>query len=157
MHSLDIGLVMVLGGLALYGGLRGFARIVLFFTGIAGGVAAAQYGYPILGGMLGVVVSDVWLCHLLAFAFIFFGVQILMHFVAGGVRRFLRFTSTTWLDRVVGLVLGLAVGLSIVQGVRLLLILLPFSLNWYFSGSHLWPGVLRGIDFLLALRHIVGF
>ena len=155
MHSLDIGLVVVLGGLSLYGGMRGFARIVLFFTGIVGGVTGAQYGYPALGGMLDVVVADLWIRQLLAFALIFFGVQILMHFAAGGVRRFLRLTSTTWLDRALGLALGLAVGLAIVQGVRLAL--LPFSLDWYFSGSHLWPSVLRGIDTLLALRHVAGF
>jgi membrane protein required for colicin V production len=151
MHSIDVGIVILIGGMALWGGMKGVVRILCFLGGMAFGLIAAQLWYPNVSDMLASVLQDAWLRDLVAFGGIFLTIQLLVQLLIRGIRKVLKETATSWLDRLAGLLLGAAMALLLIHGVRLVLHIIPLPLDSFFEDSRLWPAVLSMIDWCLSL------
>ena len=124
MNWLDIVIAVVLV-ISLISGLKnGLIRAVFSLAGIVGGVILAGHYYASLGRKIPLD-NPQW-AEIVAYVIIFIIVLIVALAIGSLVRKALHWVALGWVDRLVGAILGLAIG-SIICGAVLIAVLKFFE------------------------------
>jgi membrane protein required for colicin V production len=113
VNRIDVALAVVLAFFALRGFQRGFSREIFALIGLVGGVAAAGATYADAAAMLPPEVPEI-VRPAIAFAGVFLGVALAAKLVGMLVHRLLGLTLLSPLDRVAGIVFGIAKGATVI-------------------------------------------
>ena len=111
MTTLDIIVLLLVGGAALFGGLRGFVAEVLTLASWVAAVVAVKLLHEPLAAWFAGTASTAGGADILAFALIFFVVLIGGKLIAGQLGAAARRSAVGWFDRVLGFGFGLLKGL----------------------------------------------
>lgn len=134
MNLLDLGIIILLGLVALRGYYRGLFQELAVLVGVVGGVVVAAHTYLRLAGLLGPWITDPNYARWVAFAVVFVVVYWLTRLVAHFIQRLLYHLYLDFFDRVLGGVFALAKGALLVGfGLMLVGVVLP-------RDSHLLKG-----------------
>ena len=115
MNPFDILIIVILGYSLVRGLFRGLVKEVSSIIGVLGGFYAAYTYYKNLGGLLAGVIHDVSYLNILSFLLIFCGVLILVSALGVIIKYLLNIAFLGWVDRIGGVIFGLAKGLLIVS------------------------------------------
>ncbi len=121
MNAFDIIVVVIVGYGLIRGLFRGLVKEVSSIIGVLGGFVAAYSYYAVAARDLTGVVSNPAYRNILAFLIIFCGVLILVNVIAMVLKYLLKIAFLGWLDRLGGVVFGLAKGVLIVAVLFLML------------------------------------
>ena len=110
MNLLDLGIIVLLGLIAVRGYYRGLFQEVAVLVGLVGGVVAASHTYLRLAGLLQPWITDPQHARWAAFALLFVAVYWLTRLVAHFLQRLLYHFYLDFFDRVLGGVFALAKG-----------------------------------------------
>lgn len=114
MNALDVGIVAVIAGFAVYGIFRGLVRLVLGFLSVALGIMmAAWLSAPLAETFQGLVRSPSGR-RLAAAVILFFATVLACAGLAWLIRRALKPANLLWADRAAGAVAGASMGVLLV-------------------------------------------
>jgi membrane protein required for colicin V production len=134
MNVLDLGIIVLLGLVALRGYYRGLFQEVAVLVGVVGGVVVAAHTYLRLAGLLHPWITDPQHARWVAFAVVFVAVYWLTRLVAHFIQRLLYHLYLDFFDRILGGAFALAKGALLVGfGLMLLGVVMP-------RNSHLLKG-----------------
>ena len=119
MNGFDIALVAVVALSALFAFVRGIVReVIALVTWVVGFIAAILYSGPLAAMFTSLDISPV-AKHILAFALILIAVMIVGALVARTLASVIRAIGLGFVDRMLGVVFGVARGLIVVVGFAL--------------------------------------
>jgi membrane protein required for colicin V production len=121
MNAFDIIVALVLGYSLIRGLFRGLVKEVASIIGVLGGFFAAYSYYADGAHYLARVVSNPAYRNILAFLIIFCVVLVIVNVIAMVLKYLLQIVFLGWLDRLGGVVFGLAKGVLIVSVLFLML------------------------------------
>jgi membrane protein required for colicin V production len=150
MNLLDLGIIVLLGLIALRGYYRGLFQELGALVGVVGGVVVAAHTYLRVGGWLQPWINDPVHARWVAFAVVFVAVYWLTRLVAHFIQRLLYHLYLDFFDRLLGGVFALAKGALLVGfGLMLLGPVLP-------RDSHLLKGSVAAPHLLSLARQSLG-
>ncbi len=114
MNPFDILIMVILGYSLVRGLFRGLVKEVSSVIGVLGGFYAAYTYYTVLAGLLSGIIHDASYLNISSFLIIFCGVLILVSVLGVIIKYLLNIAFLGWVDRVGGVVFGLAKGTLIV-------------------------------------------
>jgi len=114
MNPFDILILVILGYSLVRGLFRGLVKEISSVIGVFGGFYAAYTYYKVLAGMLSGLIQDVSYLNILSFLIIFCGVLIVVSVLGVIIKYLLNITFLGWVDRIGGVVFGLAKGILII-------------------------------------------
>ena len=115
MNPFDILIIVILGYSLVRGLFRGLVKEVSSIIGVLGGFYAAYTYYKHLGSLLSRVIHDISYLNILSFLLIFCGVLILISVLGVIIKYLLNIAFLGWVDRIGGVIFGVAKGLLIVS------------------------------------------
>ena len=115
MNPFDIIIIVILGYSLVRGLFRGLVKEVSSIIGVFGGFYAGYTYYKALGKLLSSIVHDVTYLNILSFLIIFCGVLIVVSVLGVIIKYLLNIAFLGWVDRIGGVVFGLAKGVLIVS------------------------------------------
>jgi membrane protein required for colicin V production len=121
MNAFDIIVAVILGYSLIRGLFRGLVKEVSSIIGVLGGFFAAYSYYAVVAHYLTGVVANPAYRNILAFLIIFCGVLVVVNVIAMVLKYLLKIVFLGWLDRLGGVVFGLAKGALIVSVLFLML------------------------------------
>jgi membrane protein required for colicin V production len=121
MNAFDIFVAVILGYSLIAGLFRGLVKEVSSIIGVLGGFFAAYSYYDVLAHYLVRVASNPAYRNILAFLLIFCGVLVLVNALAMVLKYLMKIVFLGWLDRLGGVIFGLAKGVLIVAVLFLML------------------------------------
>lgn len=127
MNWLDIFLLIVLGVFVLEGVRQGFTRLAIGMAATLFGLLLAAWFYGSAAAFLAPYLSSKALANVGGFLLIFVGIQIAGGLLGWGLATIFKWTGMSWLDRMLGAVMG-AVKTAIV-GIVLVMILTAFPIK----------------------------
>jgi len=144
MNLLDLGIIVLLGLIAVRGFFRGLFQEVAVLVGLVAGVVAAAHTYLRLASLLQPWITDPQYARWIAFAVVFVAVYWLTRLAAHYIQRLLYHLYLDFVDRLLGGVFALAKG-ALLVGFALMLLgtMLP-------KDSHLLKGSIAA-PYLIAL------
>ena len=114
MNPFDILIIVILGYSLVRGLFRGLVKEVSSVIGVLGGFYAAYTYYKDLAGFLSGIINEISYLHISSFLIIFCGVLILVSVLGVIIKYLLNIAFLGWVDRIGGVVFGLAKGALIV-------------------------------------------
>ena len=114
MNPFDILIMVILGYSLVRGLFRGLVKEVSSVIGVLGGFYAAYTYYQVVAGLLSGIIHDASYLNISSFLIIFCGVLILVSVLGVIIKYLLNIAFLGWVDRVGGVVFGLAKGTLIV-------------------------------------------
>jgi membrane protein required for colicin V production len=114
MNLLDLGIIILLGLIALRGYYRGLFQELAVLVGVVGGVVVAAYAYLRLAGLLKPWITDPRYARWIAFAVLFVAVYWLTRLLAHFLQRLLYHLYLDFFDRLLGGFFALAKGALLV-------------------------------------------
>ena len=114
MNPFDILIIVILGYSLVRGLFRGLVKEISSIIGVFGGFYAAYTYFKVLAGMLSGLIKDVSYLNILSFLIIFCGVLIVVSVLGVIIKYLLNITFLGWVDRIGGVVFGLAKGILII-------------------------------------------
>jgi membrane protein required for colicin V production len=114
MNPFDILILVILGYSLVRGLFRGLVKEISSVIGVFGGFYAAYTYYKVLAGMLSGLIKDVSYLNILSFLIIFCGVLIVVSVLGVIIKYLLNITFLGWVDRIGGVVFGIAKGILII-------------------------------------------
>ncbi|MBU4231309.1 MAG: CvpA family protein [Proteobacteria bacterium] len=150
MNLLDLGIIILLGLIALRGYYRGLFQEIAVLVGVVGGVVAAAHTYLRLASLLQSWITDPQHARWVAFAVVFVAVYWLTRLAAHVIQRLLYHIYLDFFDRLLGGVFGLAKG-ALLVGFALMLLgtVLP-------RDSHLLKGSVAAPKLIALSRQSLG-
>jgi membrane protein required for colicin V production len=144
MNLLDLGIIVLLGLMAVRGFFRGLFQELAVLVGVVGGVVVAAHTYLRLAGMLKPWITEPQHARWIAFAVVFVAVYWLTRLAAHFIQRLLYHLYLDFFDRLLGGTFALAKG-ALLVGFALMLLggVLP-------RDSHLLKGS-------VAAPHLISF
>lgn len=127
MNWLDIFLLIVLGVFVLEGVRQGFTRLAIGMASTLLGLLLAAWFYGTAAAWLAPYLSSKALANVGGFLLIFVGIQIAGGLLAWGLATIFKWTGMSWLDRMLGAVLG-AVKTAL-TGIVLVMVLTAFPIQ----------------------------
>ena len=128
MNAIDIAILVVIGLFATKGLIRGLVIEVFTLAGLLVGYIAALREMGTLSGFLGKHVQlPELVLNIVAFLIIFLAIVLIFRWVAGALRRIMKWTFIGWLDRGGGAMFGILKGLLIASLLLLVFSAIPFS------------------------------
>jgi membrane protein required for colicin V production len=121
MNAFDILVAVVLGYSLIRGLFRGLVKELASIIGVFGGFFAAYSYYAVAARYLTGVVSNPAYRNIMAFLIIFCIVLVIVNVIAMVLKYLLKIVFLGWLDRLGGVVFGLAKGVLIVSVLFLML------------------------------------
>ena len=150
MNLLDLGIIILLGLIAVRGYYRGLFQEVAVLVGVVGGVVVAAHTYLHLAGLLQPWVTDPQHARWVAFPLVFVAVYWLTRLVAYGIHRLLYRIYLDFFDRFLGGTFALAKGALLVGFALMLLgVVLP-------KNSHLLKGSVAAPKLISLSRQSLG-
>ncbi|MFH1943906.1 MAG: CvpA family protein [bacterium] len=126
MNGIDITILVVVGFFGIKGLFRGLVIEIFTLVGLLVGYVVALREMGDLAGFLERVLHiPELIANALGFLLIFILITLLFRWIAGGLKRFLKWTFIGWLDRGSGLLFGLFKGTLITSLLLLLISLVP--------------------------------
>ncbi len=125
LNWLDIALLLIVGGSVVMSLWRGFSRELIGLAATVFGIVAGVWFYGMAGSFLLPFVSTPAVANFCGFLIVFLGIQLLGSLLGWVVRRLLKQTGLSWIDRLLGGLFGLSRGLLV--AVALVLALLAFA------------------------------
>ena len=110
MNWLDWLLVIILGVSFVAGLVRGIARIGIGFAATIVGLVLGFWFYGVAGGFFQDYVSHKMISNAIGFGIVFFAVVAIGGLVSFALAKFFKWAGLTWLDRLMGGLLGLVRG-----------------------------------------------
>jgi membrane protein required for colicin V production len=114
MNLLDLGIIILLGLIALRGYYRGLFQELAVLVGVVGGVVVAAYAYLRLAGLFKPWITEPLYARWIAFAVLFVAVYWLTRLVAHFLQRLLYHLYLDFFDRLLGGFFALAKGALLV-------------------------------------------
>jgi membrane protein required for colicin V production len=114
MNLLDLGIIILLGLIALRGYYRGLFQELAVLVGVVGGVVVAAYAYLRLAGLFKPWITEPLYARWIAFAVLFVAVYWLTRLVAHFLQSLLYHLYLDFFDRLLGGVFALAKGALLV-------------------------------------------
>jgi membrane protein required for colicin V production len=147
VNRIDVILAVVLAFFALRGFMRGFSREIFALIGLVGGVVVAGAMYGDAAVMLPPEVPEI-VRPAVAFGGVFLGVALAAKLVGMAVHRLLGLTLLSPLDRVAGILFGVAKGAAVIALGTIVVraITPPNALEKLCAGSVLMQPILAFID-----------
>ena len=150
MNLLDLGIIILLGLIAVRGYYRGLFQEVAVLVGVVGGVVVAAHTYLRLASWLQPWIADPNHARWVAFAVIFVAVYWLTRLVAHFIQRLLYHLYLDFFDRLLGGTFALAKGALLVGFALMLLgVVLP-------KNSHLLKGSVAAPKLIALSRQSLG-
>ena len=115
MNPFDIIIIVILGYSLVRGLFRGLVKEISSIIGVFGGFYAGYTYYKALAKLLASIVNDVSYLNILSFLIIFCGVLIVVSVLGIIIKYLLNIAFLGWVDRIGGVVFGLAKGVLIVS------------------------------------------
>lgn len=115
MNPFDILILVILGYSLIRGLFRGLVKEVSSVIGVFGGFYAAYTYYQNVAGLLSGLIQDISYLNILSFLIIFCGVLIVVSVLGIIIKYLMNITFLGWIDRIGGVVFGLAKGILIVS------------------------------------------
>ena len=115
MNPFDILIIVILGYSLIRGLFRGLVKEVSSIIGVFGGFYAAYTYYKTLAGLLSGLIQDVSYLNILSFLVIFCTVLIVVSVLGIIIKYLMNIAFLGWVDRVAGVIFGLAKGILIVS------------------------------------------
>lgn len=115
MNPFDILILVILGYSLIRGLFRGLVKEISSIIGVLGGFYAAYTYYRNLASLLSGLVQDVSYLNILSFLIIFCSVLIVVSVLGVIIKYLLNIAFLGWVDRVGGVIFGLAKGILIVS------------------------------------------
>ena len=115
MNPFDILIVVIVGFSLVRGLFRGLVKEISSIIGVFGGFYAGYTYYKTLGQLLSSIVHDEAYLNILSFLIIFCGVLIVVSVMGVIIKYLLNIAFLGWVDRIGGLIFGLAKGVLIVS------------------------------------------
>ena len=115
MNPFDILIIVILGYSLIRGLFRGLVKEVSSVIGVFGGFYAAYTYYRLVADLLSGLIQDVSYLNILSFMIIFCIVLIVVSVLGVIVKYLLNIAFLGWVDRIGGVVFGLAKGILIVS------------------------------------------
>ena len=115
MNPFDILISVILGYSLIRGLFRGLVKEISSIIGVFGGFYAAYSYYGHLARLLSGLISDVSYLNILSFLVIFCGVLVVVSVLGIIIKYLLNIAFLGWVDRIGGVVFGLAKGILIVS------------------------------------------
>jgi len=150
MNLLDLGIIVLLGLIAVRGFFRGLFQEVAVLVGLVGGVVAAAHTYLRLASLLQPWITDPQYARVAAFAAVFVAVYWLIRLVAHYIQRLLYHLYLDFVDRLLGGVFALAKG-ALLVGFALMLLGTVLPRN-----SHLLTGSVAAPRLIALSRQSLG-
>ena len=125
MNWLDWLLVFVLSTSFLAGLLRGIARIGIGFAAMILGLVLCLWFYGVVGGVFQDYVSHKMISNAIGFGIVFSAVVAAGALISFALAKFFKWAWLTWLDRLLGGLLGLVRGA--ILGLILVMAIMTFS------------------------------
>jgi membrane protein required for colicin V production len=130
MNGIDITILVIVGFFGIKGLFRGLVIEIFTLIGLLVGYVIALREMGDLADFLERVFHiPELIANALGFLLIFIFITLLFRWIAGGLRRFLKWTFIGWLDRGSGLLFGLFKGTLITSLLLLLVSLIPLPNN----------------------------
>ncbi|MBU4355425.1 MAG: CvpA family protein [Proteobacteria bacterium] len=150
MNLLDLGIIILLGLIALRGYYRGLFQEIAVLVGVVGGVVAAAHTYLRLASLLQTWIADPNHARWVAFAVVFVAVYWLTRLAAHYIQRLLYHLYLDFFERLLGGVFALAKG-ALLVGFALMLLgtVLP-------RDSHLLKGSVAAPKLIALSRQSLG-
>jgi membrane protein required for colicin V production len=115
MNPFDIIIIVILGYSLVRGLFRGLVKEISSIIGVFGGFYAGYTYYKTLGKLLSSIVHEAAYLNILSFLIIFCGVLIVVSVLGVIIKYLLNIAFLGWVDRIGGVVFGLAKGVLIVS------------------------------------------
>jgi len=115
MNPFDILIIAIMGYSLIRGLFRGLVKEVSSVIGVFGGFYAAYTYYQTLAGLLSSLIQDISYLNILSFLIIFCGVLIVVSMLGIIIKYLMNISFLGWIDRIGGVVFGLAKGILIVS------------------------------------------
>ena len=115
MNPFDILIIVILGYSLIRGLFRGLVKEVSSVIGVFGGFYAAYTYYQLLADLLSRLIHDESYLNILSFMIIFCTVLIVVSVLGVIVKYLLNIAFLGWVDRIGGVIFGLAKGILIVS------------------------------------------
>ncbi len=125
LNWLDILLIVLVGGSAAAGLVKGFARVGVGFAATIAGLLLGIWFYGTAGYYLLPYLSSRGLANFIGFWIVFLGCMIAGGVLGKGLGKLFRWAGLGWMDRLLGALFGLLRGL--VVAIALVLALIAFS------------------------------
>ena len=139
MNLLDLGIIVLLGLIALRGYYRGLFQEVAVLVGVVGGVVVAAHTYLRLAVLLQPWIADPLYARGIAFGALFVAVYWLTRLVAHFLQRVLYHLYLDFFDRLLGGTFALAKGALLIGfGLMFLGVFIPKN-SYLFQGSVIAP------------------
>jgi len=150
MNLLDLGIIILLGLIAVRGFFRGLFQELAVLVGVVGGLVVAAHTYLRLASLLQPWITDPQPARWVAFAVVFVAVYWLTRLAAHFIQRLLYHLYLDFFDRLLGGVFGLAKGALLVGFALMLLgVVLP-------RDSHLLKGSVAAPHLISLARQSLG-
>jgi membrane protein required for colicin V production len=115
MNPFDILIIVILGYSLVRGLFRGLVKEISSIIGVMGGFYAAYTYYKHVGNLLSGFIHEVSYLNIVSFLIIFCGVLILVSVLGVILKYLLNIAFLGWVDRIGGIVFGLAKGILIIS------------------------------------------
>ena len=115
MNPFDILIIVILGYSLIRGLFRGLVKEISSVIGVFGGFYAAYTYYQNLADLLSGLIQDISYLNILSFFIIFCGVLIVVSVLGVIIKYLLNIAFLGWVDRIGGVIFGLAKGILIVS------------------------------------------
>lgn len=128
MNAIDIAILVVIVVFAVKGLIRGLVIEVFTLAGLLVGYIAALREMGTLSGFLGKHIQlPELVLNIVAFLVIFLAIVLIFRWIAGALKRIMKWTFIGWLDRGGGILFGILKGLLIASLLLLVFSAIPFS------------------------------
>ena len=141
MNALDVIILAIVGYFTVSSVFRGFVQEAFALSGLILGVVAANRYHAYGGELLSAYIADTIITGIVSYVLVFFAVAVIMTLVGRILSRFVKLLFLNWLDRTLGMVLGLTKGLLVACMVTLTAGLVVQQDNDFVKNSRLKPGV----------------
>jgi len=115
MNPFDILIIVILGYSLVRGLFRGLVKELASIIGVLGGFYAAYTYYNLLADLLAGLIHDTSYLNILSFMIIFCSVLIVVSVLGIIIKYLLNIAFLGWVDRIGGVIFGMAKGILIVS------------------------------------------
>jgi membrane protein required for colicin V production len=115
MNPFDILIIVILGYSLIRGLFRGLVKEISSVIGVFGGFYAAYTYYMLVADLLSGLIQDVSYLNILSFMIIFCSVLIVVSVLGIIIKYLLNIAFLGWVDRIGGVIFGMAKGILIVS------------------------------------------
>lgn len=123
MNWLDTAIIIIILSLGIFGLLKGATRAIFGVVGLLGGLALAWYWYKPLANILSP--EGAFWSSIAAYAIIVLSILVLSAIVSHFITKLIFAAMLGWLDRVIGFMMGAAIGLALCIALLLLISKVP--------------------------------